>query len=741
MRLPTPAEVTGSLEDNSLGSLEQDARSSPTIDFDPTLVEREQRKASRRTLLMRVGLGLLLFLIASSVLFIVIHRAGRNTPVRSGAFSDVHLPLGAVTRTLPITLASAPTLNVNGKLVVSNSVTLTPSAQPVAPSAGQFYYDKTSNQMLLYNGTQFVSLGGSSVQNTTNITNVLGAGGGTALSATGGTAGRLPKFNGAQALGNSVFTDTGSGGSVDGNFNLITVTSETQPTESLWPENPTPTNPDDLGDHNAVEVGVKIHADVSGFITKIRFYKGPTNTGTHIAHIWTSNGTSLGSVTFSGETASGWQEMTLPSPVAIAADTTYVVSYHTDVGQYAHDDHYFTSSGHDSGTLHALQDGSDGGDGVFKYSAAPTFPTGAFNGLNYWVDVVFQPNPPPSRYQVNGVQIASSDLANNADIAKRSTSQLFNGANVFRDAVASATAFSIQDPNGTALLTADTTSDQLVIGTVGGDVTGEILVLGNRTTAGDPGGAEGGTYYNRSQFMFRCYRDAVWEPCADLEVDSAFNLYDEFMGGQTSLSNPISTLGWMAQAIGANGSLSFNPSTPTPVADRPGVLDLQTPAVANQGTTLTLASSGGSMLLQKSDTIKTAVAIGDINNQVIRIGMHSETTGTAQPLSGVWWEIDPSLSNKWRFCYGDGTTVTCAASGAIFAANTWYRLEIRVRATGTNTSVVDYGINGTFTTVSNKTVDSTNRVSPALSCYTTTGAAEHCYWDYFQLKGTTGAFR
>jgi Domain of unknown function (DUF4082) len=34
---------------------------------------------------------------------------------------------------------------------------------------------------------------------------------------------------------------------------------------------------------------------------------------------------------FSGETASGWQQVNLPSPVAINANTTYVVSYHTPI--------------------------------------------------------------------------------------------------------------------------------------------------------------------------------------------------------------------------------------------------------------------------------------------------------------------------------------------------------------------------------------------------------------------------
>jgi hypothetical protein len=43
--------------------------------------------------------------------------------------------------------------------------------------------------------------------------------------------------------------------------------------------------------------------------------------------------------------------------------------------------------------------------------------------------------------------------------------------------------------------------------------------------------------------------------------------------------------------------------------------------------------------------------------------------------------------------------------------------------------------------VSGVTIDTTNPVSPAYSCYTTAGSAQDCFWDYFQLTGTTSARR
>ena len=42
--------------------------------------------------------------------------------------------------------------------------------------------------------------------------------------------------------------------------------------------------------------------------------------------------------------------------------------------------------------LHALDDGVDGGDGVYGYGSGNTFPTGSYLSSNYWVDVVLNTN-------------------------------------------------------------------------------------------------------------------------------------------------------------------------------------------------------------------------------------------------------------------------------------------------------------------------------------------------------------
>ena len=111
-------------------------------------------------------------------------------------------------------------------------------------------------------------------------------------------------------------------------------------------------------------LGVKFQSDRSGNITAIRFYKGPANTGTHVGSLWTTSGTLLGSVTFTGETASGWQQMLFPTPIPIVANTVYIASYFAPVGHYPGDDNFFAAAGVDNPPLHALSNGTIGERGL-----------------------------------------------------------------------------------------------------------------------------------------------------------------------------------------------------------------------------------------------------------------------------------------------------------------------------------------------------------------------------------------
>ncbi|MDR6862598.1 DUF4082 domain-containing protein [Phycicoccus sp. 3266] len=170
--------------------------------------------------------------------------------------------------------------------------------------------------------------------------------------------------------------------------NAVTPKSVTCTACTIWAATATPGTASST-DTSSVEVGVKFKSDVSGFVTGIRFYKGSTNTGTHVGNLWSSTGTKLASATFSGETASGWQQVSFATPVAVSAGTVYVASYFAPIGRYAQDSQYFNSAGVDNPPLHALKNGASGGNGVYAYGSSSTFPNNSFKSTNYWVDIVF----------------------------------------------------------------------------------------------------------------------------------------------------------------------------------------------------------------------------------------------------------------------------------------------------------------------------------------------------------------
>ncbi|MDI6101743.1 DUF4082 domain-containing protein [Actinoplanes sp. NEAU-A12] len=147
-------------------------------------------------------------------------------------------------------------------------------------------------------------------------------------------------------------------------------------------------------DPSAVEVGVKFRSDTDGLVTGVRFYKGAGNSGTHVGHLWTAAGGNLGTVTFTNETATGWQTATFATPIAITAGATYVASYYAPNGRYAVDEGTFASAGVGNAPLTALRDGEDGANGVYRYGAGGGFPTNSWESSNYWVDVVFNTTGP-----------------------------------------------------------------------------------------------------------------------------------------------------------------------------------------------------------------------------------------------------------------------------------------------------------------------------------------------------------
>jgi hypothetical protein len=135
-------------------------------------------------------------------------------------------------------------------------------------------------------------------------------------------------------------------------------------------------------DADAVELGTAFTASQDGLVTGVRFYKGPGNGGTHTGSLWTAAGERVRTVTFTDETASGWQTALFATPYPVTGGTTYVVSYLAPQGHYAASARYFDVP-HTVGPLTAPA----GANGRYAYGGG--FPTGSWQATNYFVDVTF----------------------------------------------------------------------------------------------------------------------------------------------------------------------------------------------------------------------------------------------------------------------------------------------------------------------------------------------------------------
>ncbi|WP_248580518.1 DUF4082 domain-containing protein [Nocardioides sp. InS609-2] len=144
-----------------------------------------------------------------------------------------------------------------------------------------------------------------------------------------------------------------------------------------------------VNDSDAVELGTSFTPSQNGTVTAVKFYKGVGNTGTHTGSIWSITGTRLGTVTFTNETASGWQTAVLATPVPVTAGTAYVVSYYAPVAHYSATAGYFTTA-RTVGPLTAPA----AGNGRYRYGTGGGFPTSTFNATNYFVDLVFRQTSP-----------------------------------------------------------------------------------------------------------------------------------------------------------------------------------------------------------------------------------------------------------------------------------------------------------------------------------------------------------
>jgi hypothetical protein len=223
----------------------------------------------------------------------------------------------------------------------------------------------------------------------------------------------ITPYAGSQALAPVTASGSATSGLVKGLTNGTSYTFKVTATNSVGTSEPSQTSPAavpeqtifelatpsivDSGDASSVELGVKFTSSVNGAITGVRFYKAATNTGTHIGSLWNSEGKLLASATFTGESATGWQQVTFAEPVPVTAGATYIAGYLAPNGHYSATGSAFASAGVSNPPLEALASQASA-NGLYAYSLTSMFPPSTYMATNYWVDVLFSPSSasPPS---------------------------------------------------------------------------------------------------------------------------------------------------------------------------------------------------------------------------------------------------------------------------------------------------------------------------------------------------------
>jgi Domain of unknown function (DUF4082)/Malectin domain/Bacterial Ig-like domain len=196
------------------------------------------------------------------------------------------------------------------------------------------------------------------------------------------------------------------------------------------------------------ELGVKVKVDEPMRLTAFRFWKTPLETGSHTGRLWTSSGVQLAEAAFATETASGWQQQALASPVVLQPGAVYIVSVNANA--------FWAMTG--GGLANAIVSGplrsvADGRNGVYG-SAGGDFPTLSASSNNYFVDleVVADGDPAPPG-------VLSTVPAANATGALRTTSVRATFSRPMDPATVTSSSFTLEGPGGTPVASGVTYDD------------------------------------------------------------------------------------------------------------------------------------------------------------------------------------------------------------------------------------------------------------------------------------------
>jgi len=454
------------------------------------------------------------------------------------------------------------------------------------------------------------------------------------------------------------------------NLGLYVAPSDSCPC-TVFPDFITPSQPDS-GQNTPGEFGVRFTADADGYVTGIRFYKGSGNTGTHVGNLWTNSGQLMGSVTFTNETASGWQVASFSNPIHITANTMYVASYYSPNGDISATANYYSvGASIDSAPLYVPANGTNTPNGVYLYGASSAFPTNTNQSTNYWADLVFTASPDPliSSITLNPTSVVGGVNSTGTVTLSGAAPSGGEGVNL-----------SSSDPQvasvpGTVTVPQGATSVNFAVTTYPVGDTGNIVI----TASGN--GLQSGSL-------------TVTTPVASSVTVSPSTINATYASTGTVTLNVVAPVGGTPVTLSSdNAAVTVPASVTVPGGSSSVTFGISTSSVGTT-TTATISATAGATVTTTLTVNPFALAIQSVSVNPLSVTGGSSSTGTAKlngpaPFGGTTVTLsssDPTATVP------ASVVVPAGASSATFAITT-------SAVTNTVLATISATMNGTQTTV------------------------------------------
>ena len=214
---------------------------------------------------------------------------------------------------------------------------------------------------------------------------------------------------------------------------------------------------------------------------------------------------------------------------------------------------------------------------------------------------------------------------------------------------------------------------------------------------------------------------------ADLTPAHGITLKEDFIA-----TTAVGNLGWTGTANSGTNGMNSSSGSGTIM----GIYRGDTSTSSTSAPTLSLGN-GVSMVLGLAETtyeMKFHVAsLSTVGEEfIIRVGLHNSTTSAA-PVNGVFFEYDRLSSVNWRLRALQNSVGTVTTSATAVAAAAWMVLKCVINSAGTSAEFFVDGVSlGTVT--SNIPTTITYTVAPTLQIIKSAGTTSRVYYiDWFRL--------